>query len=194
MAKSVKEQFGRLKSLKHYVVLATVASKSYQKTNLQIVKHFTEVEKIPGVYVSVNMPCGTLQEIFEKNKIDSKMIVFIDATIKRNGGDASSYSYYNGKFKKTRSCLFIGSPENLTDISIAMDQAVRALPSEKFVFFDSLNTLLFYNKPITVARFIHFLSSKMRIWKVRGIIVSLTKSNKELISELMQFCDARFDF
>jgi len=77
-----------------------------------------------------------------------------------------------------------------------MDQAVRAVPAEeKFVFFDSLNTLLMYNKVTTVARFVHFLAGKMRTWKVKGIIVSLQKEkNKELIEELMQFCDVSIDF
>ena len=74
---------------------------------------------------------------------------------------------------------------------MAMDQAVSAIDAEsKFVFFDSLDTLLLYNQPGTVARFIHFLAGKMRTWKVEGIIVSLQKDkNEELINELMQFCD-----
>jgi len=91
--------------------------------------------------------------------------------------------------------LFIGSPKNLSDISLAMDQAVTSLPGkEKFLFFDSLNTLLIYNDVKTVARFIHFLAGKMRAWKVRGIIVSLQKKgNEDLINELTQFCDMRLD-
>ena len=77
-----------------------------------------------------------------------------------------------------------------------MDQAVRAVPGkEKFLFFDSLNTLLIYNAVGTVARFIHFLATKMRVWGVKGIIISLQKeSNKELIDEIEQLCDRRIDF
>ena len=109
------------------------------------------------------------------------MVIFIDAVTKTAGG----------RTNKTKSCLFIGSPENLSDISMAMDQAVRAVPKEeKFLFFDSLNTLLIYNSPQVVAKFIHFLSGKMRVWKVKGIIITLEKeTNKELINELSQFCD-----
>lgn len=101
----------------------------------------------------------------------------------------------NGDIKKTKECLYIGSPENLSDIAVAMEQAVMAIQSEdKFLFFDSLNTLLLYNKAITVAKFIHFLSTKMRTWKVKGIIVSLHKDkDKELIDELSQFCDVIMD-
>lgn len=176
----------KVRGLKEYVALATVEASKYQKTNLEIIKEIISDENIPGVYVTLNKPFRIMQSIIKKEKINSDMIIFIDAVTKTVGGE----------IKKTENCLFIGSPENLSDISIAMDQAVRAVPSEeKFVFFDSLNTLLLYNKAVTVARFIHFLAGKMRVWKVRGIIVSLQKEkNKELIDELMQFCDVSIDF
>lgn len=183
----IKQEFKeKLKNLKQYVALATIDAKNYQKTNLGIIRQLIENENIPGIYVTLNKPFETMQGIFKKEKIDSGMILFIDAVTKTAGGE----------IKKTDKCLFIGSPDNLSDISIAMDQAVRALPSkERFVFFDSLSTLLIYNDVTTVARFIHFLAGKMRVWKVKGIIVSLRKEkDQELINELIQFCDITLDF
>jgi len=181
----VAKELEQLKELKEFVVLATVKAKNYQKTNLEIVEHLTEDMNIPGVYVTLNKPYSVMKNIFEKAKIDTRLIIFIDAVTKTAG-----------EVKKTKNCLFIGNPENLSDISIAMDQAVRALPGkDKFLFFDSLNTLLAYNEVPTVIKFIHFLASKMRAWKVKGVIISLEKkSNKELIDELSQFCDIKIDF
>ncbi len=183
----IKKEFGdKVKDLKEYVALATIDAKNYQKINLEIIKHLVENKNIPGVYVTLNKPFKTMQSILKKEKIDTDMIIFIDAVTKTSGG----------KTEKTDNCLFIGSPDNLSDISIAMDQAVRSLPSkEKFVFFDSLSTLLIYNSLATVAKFIHFLAGKMRVWKVKGVIVSLRKEkDQELIDELMQFCDVILDF
>jgi KaiC/GvpD/RAD55 family RecA-like ATPase len=183
----IEEEFKKkVKDLKQYVAIATVDAKNYQKTNLGIIKHLTEHKNIPGVYVTLNKPFKTMEGVFKKEKIDIRMIIFIDAVTKTAGGEV----------EKTDKCLFIGAPDNLSDISIAMDQAVRSLPSkERFVFFDSLSTLLMYNNVPTVARFIHFLAGKMRAWKVKGIIVSLRKEkDKELIDELMQFCDIALDF
>jgi KaiC/GvpD/RAD55 family RecA-like ATPase len=182
----VDEEFEKkLKDVKDYVALATVDAGKYQKTNLGIIKHLTD-KSIPGVYVTLNKPFKTMENVFKGQKIDTEIIIFIDAVTQTAGGDV----------EKTDKCLFIGSPDNLSDISIAMDQAVRALPSkDKFVFFDSLSTLLIYNNIETVSRFIHFLASKMRVWKVRGIIVSLRKEqDKALIDALMQFCDVVLDF
>jgi KaiC/GvpD/RAD55 family RecA-like ATPase len=173
-----------LKGLKEYVALATVNAKDYQKTNLEIIKHFVNEEKTPGVYVTLNKPFSAVNKLFKENGVDNRLILFIDAVTRAP------------EVKKTKECLFIGSPEKLSDISVAMDQAVRSLPTKnKFLFFDSLSTLLIYNKAVTVAKFIHFLAGKMREWGVKGIIISLEKqSDKELIDQLMQFCDIYFDF
>lgn len=186
MALNVAKFDEELKALKEYIVLATVDAKHYQEANIELVKHLVKDEKTPGVYVTLNKPFETLKGKFEEQNVDLKMVIFIDAVTKTAGGS----------IKKTKNCLFIGSPENLSDISLAMDQAIRAVPTkDKFLFFDSLSTLLLYNNVSTVARFVHFLASKMRVWKVKGIIISLKKeTDKELIDELSQFCDLTFDF
>jgi KaiC/GvpD/RAD55 family RecA-like ATPase len=183
--KKITEKFNeKVKNLDEYVALAAVDAESYQQTNLELVKNFVNNKNTPGVYVTLNKTYKVMRDIFKEKKIDTRMIIFIDALTKTGEG-----------VKKTDECLFIGAPDNLTDISIAMDQAIRALPqNQRFLFFDSLSTLLIYNKADTVARFIHFLAGKMHDWKVKGIIVTLRKKkDKELISELTQFCDVVLD-
>lgn len=169
----------QLESLKEYVALALVPAKDYQKTNIEIIKILINEQNTPGVYVTLNKPYKVLRSLFDKNGIRTSLIIFIDAVSEEKS------------IKKTKDCLFIGNPEKLSDISIGMDQAVRAIESEnKFVFFDSLSTLLIYHEPTTIAKFIHFLSTKMREWGVKGIIISLqSDTNKELIAQLTQFCD-----
>ena len=179
----IKDKFKKaVKNLEDYMVLVTVNSQAYQKSNLEILKLLVNEQKIPGVYVTLNKPFDVMQRVFKQNKIDSRVVIFIDGITKVHEGG-----------KRIKNCLFIGSPEKLSDISVAMDQAVKALPTkEKFVFFDSINTLEVFNKPGTVARFVYFLASKMRGWKIKGIIISIEKgSNESLINELTQFCDAR---
>lgn len=176
-----EEIAAKLGNASNYVALATVNAREYQQTNIAIVSYLTATLKTPGVYVTLNKPFARILELLTQSNVETDMIIFIDAVTKTAGGSV----------EKTHQCLYIGNPENLSDISMAMDQAVQALPGkEKFLFFDSLDTLLLYNKSATVAKFIHFLAGKMRAWKVRGIIISLSKdSNKELIDDLVQFCD-----
>jgi len=182
---NVKLKFKKeVKGLNDYLILVTVNSNNYQKSNLEILKLLVSEQKIPGVYVTLNKPFEVMQRLLNKNKIDARLILFIDAIAKVPEGK-----------KRIKNCLFVGSPEKLSDISVAMDQAIKSLPTkEKFVFFDSINTLQLFNKPGTVARFIYFLSSKIREWKVKGIIISLKKNTEEsYINELTQLCDANIN-
>lgn len=169
-----------LRSLKDYILLITVDAKNYQKTAIDVVKFLVNDQNIPGVYVTLNKPYEIMQRSLAGSNIDTRLIIFIDASSRTES-------------KKVENCLYIGSPEKLSDMSVAMDQAVKALPtSEKFLIFDSLNTLAIFNKPSTVARFIHFLTGKMREWKIKGIIITLEKETDEtLLDELTQFSDSR---
>lgn len=170
-----------VKSLKDYILLITADAKTYQKTIADAIRFLVNVQGIPGVYVTLNKPCDIMQRLLANNGIDTRLIIFIDAASRT-------------ETRKVKNCLYIGSPEKLSDMSLAMDQAIKALPAEKFLVFDSLNTLAIFNKPATVARFIHFLTAKMREWKVKGIIITLEKETEPaLLDELTQFSDARID-
>ena len=178
---NLKSKFSKeVKGLGNYIILVSVEPSVYQKSNLEIINLLVNEQKIPGVYVTLNKPFDVMKRLFKQKKIDSRLIIFIDGITKVPDDG-----------KRIKNCLFIGSPEKLSDISVAMDQAVNALPTkEKFIFFDSINTLQVFNKPGTVARFIYYLVSKIREWKVKGIIISIKKgSDQTLTNELMQFCD-----
>ena len=180
----LKETFKKeVKSLKDYILLVTSDAKSYQSTVVDLVKFLVDEQNIPGVYVTLNKPYEVMQRNFESSNIDMRLIIFIDATSRTEGT------------KKVENCLYIGSPEKLSDMSVAMDQAIKGLPTtEKFLIFDSLNTLAIFNKPATVARFVHFLVGKMREWKIKGIIITLERETDQiLLDELTQFSDARID-
>lgn len=170
-------------SLKDYILLLTVDARGYQDNVTDTLRFLINEQHVPGVYVTLNKPYEVIQRNLQNNNIDSRLVIFIDATSRADG------------VKKTENCLTIGSPEKLSDISVAMDQAVKALPTDdKFLVFDSINTLSIFNKPVTVARFIHFLVGKIREWKIKGIIVTLEKeTERSLLDELTQFSDFRVD-
>lgn len=180
----LREAFKKeVKSLQDYILLITVDAKNYQKTVIDVLKFLVNEQNTPGVYVTLNKPYDIIQRTLESNNIDKRLIIFIDVTSRTDGS------------KKVENCLYIGNPEKLSDISVAIDQAIKALPTtEKFLIFDSLNTLSIFNKPSTVARFVHFLAGKMREWKIKGVIITLEKeTDPALLDELTQFSDVRID-
>ena len=178
-----KNSFKEVESLNDFILLITADAKSYQKAIIDVVRFLINEQRVPGVYVTLNKPYEIMQRTLSNNNIDSRLIIFIDASSRTEGT------------KKVENCLYIGSPEKLSDMSVAMDQAIKALPTEqKFLIFDSLNTLAIFNKPGTVARFVHFLTGKMREWKVKGVIITLEKeTDPALLDELTQFSDSRVD-
>ncbi len=182
---AVQESFRKeISNLKDYLLLVTVDAKNYQNATIDLLRFLVNIQNNPGVYVTLNKPYEVVQRNLANSSIDSRLIIFIDATSRTE------------QIKKVDNCLYIGSPEKLSDISVAMDQAIRALPTaEKFLIFDSLNTLSIFNKPPTVARFVHFLAGKIREWKIKGIIITLEKETEQsLLDELTQFADSRIDF
>lgn len=173
-----------VKDLKDYIVLVTVDAKNYKKTNTDIIKYFVKEKKTPGVYVTLNKPYNIVERDLKNNDIDPRLLIFIDGATNIEGK----------RNKKIKNCLFLGSLEKLSDFSVAIDQAVKAISHDKFLFFDSINTLSIFNNKVIVARFFHYLTSKMREWKVKGIIVSLEEeSERNLLDELTQLADSRID-
>jgi len=165
-----------------YIALILAPAMKYQKVNVELIRYMIKERGIPGVYVTINKPFSTMKAILEKEKIDTEAIIFIDAITQTT----------RGKVEKGDNCRYITSPENLTDISVAITEAAQAIPLEKkFVFFDSLSTLLLYNNFATVARFSHFLTGKLRAWNVEGILMSIEQeADESLLTHLSQFCDS----
>ena len=174
-----------LGGMKKYIVLMLVDLKSYQKNAIEALKYLAKEEGLPGVYVSVNRPYNSMKGLLEGNGIDMEQMIFIDAITKVSGGKAEKNEY----------CIYLDGPENLTDFSISITEALSALNVEdRFLFFDSINTLLIYNDADSVARFFHFVTSRIREWNVRGLIVALDKkTEKNVISQISQFCDKIID-
>jgi len=182
MEESLKERIE--KALKDQpdpgISLVLTTAKQYNETNLALTEYMINTKGIPGVYVTLNKPYRTMKKLLE-DKVDLRMLIFIDAITKSTGG----------KMEKTDDCLYLDTMQNLTDLGVAIDQAIRAIPSmDKFLLFDSLSTLLIYGQAGSVSKFIHFLTGKMRAFNVNGVLLSLVRGeDDEFLSQLSMFCD-----
>lgn len=163
------------------ITLALASSSDYNEANMELVKHLVNEKHEPGVYITLNRPYSTMEEIMIDHDIDPRMIIFIDAITIPSGGSVSNSPH----------CLYLTDLMNLTDMALIIDEAIAAIPNDKkFLFIDAMSTLLLYNNSGNVAKFIHFLSGKIRRWKLDGVFLSLeSESDKEFISQLSLFCD-----
>ena len=167
---------------KKFIGLVVVSSSKYAATNIDLLKGFCNRMRMGGVFITANRPYNTLANDLKSRHIDIENLFFIDTVTK---GVAAVPD-------RAEKCLYINSPRNLTEISIALEQIIVEIPTkEKFLYLDSVSTLLSYNDQDTVIKFVHFLVTKMReIWKMYGILIVLEKETDErIISQLAQFCD-----
>lgn len=182
--KTVKEMMAYLRKLpKEFIILINVSAEDYLKTNIEVLKILVNEDKLPGVYITINKPYLTMKKVLEDEGMDIKKIKFIDCITKTAGGKIDSGD---------ENVIYLDSPENLTGLGVAMGEAIRSIPEdEKFLFMDSLSTLLLYHNAGTVAKFSHFLTGRMRVWGLRGVLMAVEKeTDPEFTNQLSQFCDA----
>lgn len=170
-----------------FISLIVSKPDEYQKVSINLVRDMTSNKKMAGVYVTLGRPFKAIEENLKKEKINTKTMIFIDGI--------TLSSSIEGQSKKEGHCVYIQSPQSLTDLSIAINEAINSLPSkDKFLLFDSLSTLLIYNKAESVIKFMHFLTSRIKLWGIKGIILSVDSSTSyETISQISMFVDQVLD-
>ncbi len=173
----------KLKALDDEGVLIVLAMPSvYQKVNLEVLSFLVNERGHECVYLALNKPHNKIIRLLEKNKIDPKKFFFID----------SIYETVYGQAPEVENTLFVSSPHGLTEMSISLNKAMKALSGKKkFIFLDSISTLLVYNEPISVTRFAHFLVGRTLAAGMKGVFMSLQReSERSTINQIAQFVDS----
>lgn len=165
----------------NFIIGLVVSSDKYEETNLHLLELLVNKMGYSGSYVTVNKPYDNLVFNLDKHKIKRDKLFFIDCITKNLGGVE----------RNTPNCVFLDSPSSLTDLGIALHEYVSLTKDNKrFLFIDSLSTLFMHNDRNTMMKFIHYITGKMRLWNISGIMISLhDETDKKVIAELSQFCD-----
>ena len=173
--KKVIAQLAKIKSKKG---IYTFVSKpeDYLAVNNAICSSLTQNLKFSGIYVSLNNSCKEMLEKFDKEKIDTNKLLFIEST---------------GQEQKSRinSCISLKNNRSLTELSLSISEACKNKKNQ-FIFFDSVSTLLVYNNLETTEQFVHYMVNKIKNLGLFMVLISIEeeKSNK-LLPILSQFCD-----
>ncbi len=171
----LKEVFGDLPE-GSIVLLETSVEKSLN-TGIGSVKIMAKNNK--GSILSASRPCSNLLNLYQKNGIDTKNLFIFCCLCNSQGVKADS----------TRNVMHLEGPSNLTNISICLNKRMNN-KDDRFVFIDSVTSMLIHNKPDVFAKFVHNILTKMRNNNVSGILVSLEgETNKEVRAEIAQLCD-----
>jgi hypothetical protein len=173
----VKKELAGLKD--NFIVLMLVNPKKYTSVTVDMLRYVTK--KCMSIYITVNRPYENLTSMLKKRGVNTDKMLFIDCITKTGGGN----------FENKKNCLLVASPKNLTDIGIVLEDTIKSFGKAcKFLFLDSLSTLLIYNNKQTVLSFCHFLSTKIRVNGMSGAFISIeSDTDKNIVSIISQFCD-----
>lgn len=165
------------------VALVLVPSKEFASASASVLRVLIEKDRA-AVYATLNKPFEVLEAFFKKQGIDLKKVFFLDLVTLSAGEKAEEKEH----------CVFIASPNNLTEFSIALNEVVSHISGKKLVVIDSFNTLLLYNDAAVVMRFIHFLAGRLRQLGVRAVILAAKEETDEkMAAQLSQFVDKVID-
>jgi len=167
------------------IVLFFVDTTNYVAQNMRILNTFLTTEDFSCIYVTLDRPYSYMKAVFESNGIDTDRFFFIDCVTKLVNGT-----------HRAKNVVFLQTPQNLTHLNLSLTHAVESMPpaEKRFIFFDSLSTLMLYNPFNTVAKFIHYLTNMARLMGISMAIMSLKQTQyAELVSSLGRFFDTTIE-
>jgi len=149
------------------------------EVNLAVVKWLSK-KKYAQIILSTSRPYKNLLNLYKENGVDISKLIILDAV----GQEKEDNKQENNNI------IHIHSNSSLTEIAISLSNCIERIKSKKFIFIDSINTMLIHNEPNTLAKFIHSILTKMRINNVSGLLISLeAETDKEVRAEIAQLCD-----
>ena len=160
-------------------ILLLMPSTEYNNVVLETVKQLSEGSVC---YVTLNKTYNSLKELFKKNKINIENLVFIDAIS----------NTISKKPSQEKGCYYVSSPGALTELSLAINKFLKH--NFDYLIFDSLTSLLVYQKKVPVSKCISSLVNKIKATKTKAVFYALSaKEQEELIRESGMFVDKVVD-
>ncbi len=166
------------------IYLALSSARRLKENNIALIKAVEE-QGFDLILLTSSQPSPYLMELYEKNGIDLSRIKFIDVITK----------YALGRVPEGLDQVkFINNPGDLTDITIAITEILGENDGDTFIFIDSVNAMLIYISSANMSKFIHFVSSKLRLLDIRGVFLAVEKGlDPILMGQLTAFTDEVID-
>ena len=156
-------------------------SDKYEEANMHLLSFLVNRKKASGSYVAISKPYNYTLNLLGNKGIKTDNIHFIDCLTKSLGSKAIN----------AKNCVFVESPAHLTELGIALHNYFTSSEQKnRFLYIDSISSLLIHNSIDAVLKFVHYVTGKMRVFGFNGMLLSLHEgTDKELIGQLSQFCD-----
>ncbi|MFH0714512.1 MAG: hypothetical protein V1847_01675 [Candidatus Diapherotrites archaeon] len=157
------------------VVLIVLNTQNHNSVVSELLKVW---KSSPLTYFTLNQSAEDVLSRLKQEPLPLEKMQFIDAVSLASGR----------KPAKLKNVEYLESPSDLLDISAALLKATAK--KQGVVVFDSVSTLLLYNKPEAVEKFIHSLVNKFKSQKTGCAFVMVQSSEqRRTIENVSQFVD-----
>lgn len=161
---------------KNSIILIT-ASKSKYRDLVDSIYH--ELAKLGNIgYITINKPYQSVLKDLESRNISSSKVFFVDAITATVQAPPI-----------VDNCLFVSSPNALTDLGLAFSSLLGEKRCDTIVF-DTISTLVVYQDIGSVIKFAHNLVTKTRVTGKKVIFLTLKEDSESLIKDLNMFVDS----
>jgi len=174
ITKLLKDHFSRLEH--GWVALLELPIEKAMDVNVESIKILQSLG-YEGIYITLSKDYVELTKMFREQGIDMGRLAFVDGVSQMYGIGAVD----------SPNVKYISGPISLDGIVAAITDIVPAMQSKKkFVFLDSITTVLLYNSLERTIQFSEFLTMSLKRLEVLGVVVSVSKgfANEKLIKEL----------
>jgi len=163
-----------------WIVLLEGPQEAANRVTFQSIEYLVNVEKYIGIILTANKPYMTLKKQLDSKGINTDQIIFIDCISKSQSSD----------IQQEGNVIYIDAVYNLTKISLAFKKVVEKVEGKKFLYVDSLSSMLIHNTPDIFIRFVHGLITSMRLASISGLLLSLSQQTDGAVrNEVANLCD-----
>jgi hypothetical protein len=161
---------------KNQVTLIVIEKSNYIAKSLEIIKGVEQISnKI--CYVALNKPYNSIIINLNNQGVNSSKFFFIDvltATVQTP--------------PVVDNCIFVESPNAITDISLAFTSALIEKGCD-MALFDSISTLMIHQDEASVIKLSQNMMTKVRVANKKAVFITLKEDSETLIKDLTMFVD-----
>jgi len=151
----------KIDALGNSASLLAIANPDHVRNALSAVVRHLAGKGLPGLFISFNKPYLSVKADMEKAGVRTENLFFVDCVSSTAGIE-----------ERSDDVLFLNSAANLTGLSIGLTQFIEAIPGDKFVIIDTLQTLSIYLDSNTIASFVRSITAKASKYPMVLVTVS----------------------
>ena len=158
--------------------LIILGHKGHRNDINSVIERFVKEKNLACLYLSFNLPFMEIKSILSNLGVDAGRVVVIDCMT--SSGSTP---------KNAENCISIGDPGNLTGAALAFVETLHQLENGKVIIVDSVDTMLTYNHPESVIKFLHMVTVKSKETGASLAILAGHSCDGSIIGHIEQFVD-----